>query len=187
MKRTSKGEYAWLSFCKKRETIRTIVYFGISGAIFLMGYLSAKTTANLLTVVAALGCLPASKSAVSMIMFLRATVCGSAMYESLCSCFGADFGYYHLYFTGCQKNHEIHHLYIKGSTVAAYSENPGIDQEAAKDHLLSMLRQAGVSQVSIKIFRDSEEYLARLRRMTLLEPDPAKDEKIRECFFAVTL
>ena len=55
----------------------TIGMFAISLAIFIMGYISTKTNANYLTVVAVLGCLPASKCAVSLIMFLKAKECSS--------------------------------------------------------------------------------------------------------------
>ena len=53
--------------------------FGISLAIYLAGYLTVHSNKNLLTIVAVLGCLPASKSAVSMIMFLRAKGCSEAL------------------------------------------------------------------------------------------------------------
>lgn len=44
--------------------------FGISIAVFLTGYLTTHTRNNLLTIVAILGCPPAARSAVGMIMLL---------------------------------------------------------------------------------------------------------------------
>ena len=70
MTKAKKGEYSYLSWRKKQEILKTTVLFGISAAIFVMGYFSTGSKNNLLTVVAVLGCLPASKSAVSMIMNL---------------------------------------------------------------------------------------------------------------------
>ena len=67
-----KGCFGYLSYKKKFSTIMTIGMFALSLAIYLMGYITTKSNANLLTVVAVLGCLPASKSAVSMIMYLKA-------------------------------------------------------------------------------------------------------------------
>ena len=75
MTRAKKGEYTYLSQRKKQEILKTIIMFGISAAVFLMGYLSAGSKNNLLTIAAVLGCLPASKSAVSMIMNLRVKGC----------------------------------------------------------------------------------------------------------------
>ena len=64
-----KGTEKYLDTQKKYELIRTLLYFGISASLFIGGYLQTKSKVNLLTVVAVLGCLPASKSAVSAIMF----------------------------------------------------------------------------------------------------------------------
>ena len=75
MTRAKKGEDTYLSQRKKQEILKTIIMFGISAAVFLMGCLSTGSKNNLLTIVAVLGCLPASKSAVSMIMNLRVKGC----------------------------------------------------------------------------------------------------------------
>ena len=65
------------------EILKTILYFGLSGAVFAAGYFTTGTKTNLLTIVAVLGCLPASKSMVSMIMYLRAGVCSKQCYEAV--------------------------------------------------------------------------------------------------------
>ena len=71
IQKISKGEPGYLKQQKKVVLIQTIVYFSISLAIFVIGYWSTKTKANLMSVVAVLGLLPASKSLVSLIMYLR--------------------------------------------------------------------------------------------------------------------
>lgn len=187
MKQPQKGEYEWLSARKRWEVIKTAAYFSLTAAIFITGWISTKTTANLLTIVAVLGCLPAGKSCVSMIMFLRITGCSHGLYSRIREAYGETFGYYHLYFTSYEKNYEIHHLYLKGGTVAAYSENQKIDPHAAGSHLLAMLRQAGISDVTVKVFTNEAEYLARLKEMTSLKPAGGKDERIRESLFNVSL
>ena len=52
---------------EKIEIIRTLAYFGIVIAILLLGYFQTGTKLNLLTVVAIVGCLPASKALVGVI------------------------------------------------------------------------------------------------------------------------
>ena len=66
-----KGTFNYLDTQRKYEIARTIIYFAISISIFLAGYITTGTRKNLLTVVAVLGMLPASKSLVSVIMFCR--------------------------------------------------------------------------------------------------------------------
>ena len=65
-----KGKKNYLDSQKKYEIIRTVIYFGISIALFAAGYITTGDR-NLLTIVAVLGCLPASKSLVGAIMYCK--------------------------------------------------------------------------------------------------------------------
>ena len=67
MKKIEKGVPGYLDYKKKIEIIRTVIYFGIVAAIFFLGYFQTHTRLNLLTVIAVLGCLPASKALVGVI------------------------------------------------------------------------------------------------------------------------
>ena len=62
MKKVEKGKPGYLNYKKKAEILRTVIYFAIVAAIFLLGYTQTHTRLNLMTVVAVLGCLPASQS-----------------------------------------------------------------------------------------------------------------------------
>ena len=66
-----KGTKGYLKSQNKYEIGRTCLYFAISLSLFLAGIIATGDKMNLLTIVAVLGCLPACKSAVTMIMFLR--------------------------------------------------------------------------------------------------------------------
>ena len=66
----TKGMSGYIRSQKKKRILITILLFGISIAVFLAGYLTTHTRNNLLTIVAILGCLPAARSAVSMILLL---------------------------------------------------------------------------------------------------------------------
>ena len=57
MKKVQKGDPGYLDHKKRIEIIRTIIYFGIVAAVFLLGYSQTHTRRNILTVVAILGCL----------------------------------------------------------------------------------------------------------------------------------
>ena len=61
-----KGTFGYLDTQKVYEIIRTVLFYSISIAIFVTGYVTTGTKKNLLTIVAVLGVLPASKSLVSV-------------------------------------------------------------------------------------------------------------------------
>ena len=58
MKKVEKGKPGYLNYKKKAEILRTVIYFAIVAAIFLLGYTQTHTRLNLMTVVAVLGCHP---------------------------------------------------------------------------------------------------------------------------------
>ena len=67
MKKCEKGTPGYLEYKKKVEIIRTVVYFLLVAAVYLLGYSQTHTNKNLLTVVAVVGCLPACKALVGVI------------------------------------------------------------------------------------------------------------------------
>ena len=79
MKKVNKGEFEYLAYMKKKQVIITIILFLVSISLYVAGYIATKTNANLLTIVAVLGLLPASKSFVEMIMYLRAHGCSETL------------------------------------------------------------------------------------------------------------
>lgn len=72
MKRAVKGNFGYIRAKRLSVLIKTAIFFGISLSLFAAGYITTGKKENLLTIVAVLGCLPACKSAVNFILFLRA-------------------------------------------------------------------------------------------------------------------
>lgn len=71
-KRIPKGEWGYFKSEKKRRMIITAVLFAVPLFIFFTSWIYFKTRMTIWTVVAVVGCLPACKSAVSLIMILNA-------------------------------------------------------------------------------------------------------------------
>ena len=187
MTRAKKGEYTYLSQRKKQEILKTIIMFGISAAVFLMGYLSTGSKNNLLTIVAVLGCLPASKSAVSMIMNLRVKGCSLRDAEEIQYRFGEGFGVYNLYFTSYQKNYEIHHLVVKGLSVMAFSADEKTQASAFEEHIKRILKQDGIQNYNVKLYKDLNKYITRLEQLIVLENEKAREENVLSILFSVSL
>ena len=76
-----KGEFGYPVYEKNIVILRTIIYFMISIAVFLLGYFSTGKKENLLTIVAVLGLLPSSKSLVSVIMYMRIAKFSERIYQ----------------------------------------------------------------------------------------------------------
>lgn len=161
----TKGCYGYLHRQKKKEIIRTILYFGLSAAIFAMGYLTTKTRANLLTIVAVLGCLPASKSMVSMIMYLRAGTCSKSCYQAVQKVAGDIPVLYDLYLTSYRNNFQISAAAVRSQNVCGYTEDKTCDLSAGEKHITKLLQQSGYGNLTVKLFDDLSRFTDRLMQM----------------------
>ena len=182
-----KGTRNYLKSQKKYEFLRTCLYFGISLSLFAAGYISTGTRLNLLTVVAVLGCLPASKSAVTMIMFLRFTGCSNQDADLIEAHSAGLSCLYDMAFTSYRQNFNIAHLAVKGNTVCGYACEGGLDEQAFYKHIEDILKLEGLTGVSVKIFRDLNKYTGRLDQMQKLETHEAGTSKIIAALKSVAL
>lgn len=165
--KTVKGQYGYLKKQKLKTTILTILMFGVSLSLLLAGIKSTGSKKNLLTVVAILGCLPASKSAVSMIMFLKAKGCSEALKQKLEACSVSVTQLYDLIFTSYEKNYQVSHMVVTGHIVCGYSEDAKCETGACEKHLDQLLKRGGVKGVTVKIYKDLEQYLEGIHNLSV--------------------
>lgn len=183
----TKGSYGYLPYKKKMSAIMTFGMFALSLAIFIMGYITTKTNANLLTVVAVLGCLPASKSAVSMIMYLKAKGATEEDKTVIEEVKGNLFGYYDLYFTGYQKNFPTNHLVVTQNSIIAYSSNEKITEKEFNEHIKDLLNKERIQDITVKLFTDRSKYINRLKELNQSEANTTVRKDIVNMLFNVSL
>lgn len=187
-KRVPKGSYGYIDYQKKFSIIRTIIFFAISLAIYGIGYYSTGSSKNLLTVVAVLGCLPACKSMVNVVMFLRASGCSNLAWEKISQYDDKLIGFYDMYFTSYQQNFAISHMVLKGNMVCAYTESEKCDCSAGEKHIEQLLKQDGYKNITVKIFDNQDKYVDRLGQLEILELEDDKElDNMIRMFYSVTL
>ncbi|MCR4791931.1 MAG: hypothetical protein K5871_04225 [Lachnospiraceae bacterium] len=155
-----KGSFMYLDTQAKYEIARTILYFAVSFGIFFAGFFATGTRINLLTVVAVLGMLPASKSLVSAIMFLRYKSCTEKFDENLPD--NSILNAYDMVFTSEKINYPILHLCVSDTCVIGYTEKKDFKENLFKDHISSILSAERIGRVTIKIFTDKKAYISRI-------------------------
>lgn len=187
MKKIKKGEPTYLEHKKRLEVLKTLLLFGISAAVFLIGYLTTDTKNNLLTIVAVLGCMPASKSAVSMIMNLKIRGISAKDAKQICAKYGDTFGFYNFYFTSYQKNYEIHHLVVGAKSIIAYSRDPKTEASDFENHLKTILKQSGISGFKVKLYTDLSKYIERVDQLVLKEEEKTGEDTVISTLFSVSL
>ncbi|MGN0402129.1 MAG: hypothetical protein ACI4HQ_07710 [Acetatifactor sp.] len=183
----AKGTENYLNIQKKYELARTVLMFGISLSLFAAGFLQTGTRLNLLTVVAVLGCLPASRSLVNTIMFLRYK---SGSSDTLTEIKKHTDGLQVLFdcvFTSYQKNYQVCHMAICGNTVCGYTEDKEFDENGFNKHIGNILKTDGHNETTVKIFKELSKYCERLEQLKKLEESPAKTEAVINTIKSVIL
>ncbi|MDE5589917.1 MAG: hypothetical protein K2J60_12390 [Acetatifactor sp.] len=183
----AKGTENYLNTQKKYEIIRTLLYFGIYDALFIEVSFQTKSLLNLLTVVAVLGCLPASKSAVSAIMFLRFKSCAPQHTEKIKEHSAGLAELFDCVFTSYKKNFKVSHLAVRGNTVCGFSEDEGFQENDFYTHINHILKMDGHKETTVKIFVSLPKYLERLEQMKGLEEEPSRTQAVIETLKSVML
>lgn len=171
-----KGCYGYIRNRKAVTALRTLLYFAVSIGLYVMGYVTTGSNRNLLTIVAILGCLPACKSMVNFILFLRAEGCSEELHSQVCAYDGRLTVFYDMYFTSYQKNFSVSHMVLKGNMLCGITENPKCDCKATEEHLEQMLKQEGIKNMTVKVFSQDSRYIDRLSQLTDLSIDEHKSQ-----------
>lgn len=182
-----KGTRNYLNSQKRYEIARTILYFGMSISLFISGWILVKTKVNLLTIVAVLGCLPASKSAVDMIMYLRYHSCSPVTADEIELHSHGLKMLYDMVFTSYEKNFQVSHLVVKGNTLCGYTQAGQFDEKAFNKHITGVLRTDGFKDIKVKIFTDLKKYTDRLDQLKSLETDETNTQGILNTLKSVSL
>lgn len=172
----NKGEYDYPAYEKKRVILRTIIYFAISLAVFILGYLSTKTKENLLTIVAVLGLLPSCKSLVSVIMYLRIPKFSQKIYKEIAKHTGTVKVIYSMYLTSYKLNFPINCFAVRGGNLIGYTEFDSCDTQACEKHIKDILNQNAIKGITVKIFKEQHKFMDRLSQLEALEYGTKEDE-----------
>lgn len=160
MKKCEKGTPGYLREKLKLEILRTVIYFMIVAAVFLLGYSQTHSKKNLLTVVAVVGCLPACKALVGvMIRFpyrtvepaLAEEVAGKSLHLTVI---------YDLVITSTEKIMPVDCIAVSGDKVFGYASNKKTELKPAASFIRKILQQNGMDGVSVKLFDEFKPFIA---------------------------
>ena len=181
------GDYEYYNWKRNREIIKTVAYFGISLALLAAGYIATGTKANLLTVVAVLGLLPASKSMVGMIMYMRYHGCGKEHYEALKETLDKFNHAYGLVFTSYKKTYEVAGCIVKNGYVYGYLTNHQDMHEDLESHIEGIAKRNG-HQITIAMYTKMDEFIERLNQIADKKTENEEsDAKIMELLHQISL
>ncbi len=177
-----KGEYGYLNYQKIIEIIKTIILFSASIGIYILGYVTMQTNKNLWTVIAILGVLPASKSAVNMIMFLRFGSIKKETYEKYCDAKGSLPALFETVLTTTEKAYFVPLIVCVDNTLCAFCKKEDKEIKKLEKYIRDTLEKSGSEHITVKVFSDENVYLKRVCEMK--ENFPAQTDQSAEDIFS---
>lgn len=200
-KKVKKGEYGYFSSEKKKQALITAILFAVPLFIFVTAWMYFKSRMTVWTVITTVGCLPACKSAVTLIMFLLRKPMRRDLYETIAAHEGNLTMCYEMYMTFYQKSGYLDAFAICGNQVVGYTSDDKVDTVYLEQEAQKIIRKNGY-KVNVKILKDLRPYLERLDSMnehmdSLREgirfrpdenyPDLSREELIKHTILAICL
>lgn len=200
-KSAKKGEFGYIAAEKKRKLILTAILFAVPLLIFFTALIYFKTRLTIWTVIAVVGCLPACKMMVNLIMLFRSPSMKPSVYDQIQEHCGDLVMSYEMYMTFYEKSAFIDAFAICGNLVVGYSSDPKIDGAFMETEAQKILKGNGY-RATVKIFKDLKPFLERLdsmneHRESLEEgikfrpderyPELSRNELIRHTILAICL
>ncbi len=172
-----KGDAGYISQQKRKVIIKTVLEFGIVIALLLLGIWQTGDRLNLLTVIAILGCLPASKALVELIMIVphrsilkeRSDEIQRKGNHLTCA--------FDMVFTSEKKIMPVESVVISNHTVCGYTSNSKVDTNEVSAHVKKYLNANKWNKVSVKIFDNYMNYLKRIEDMNAIADIENKEIK----------
>lgn len=159
-----KGEFGYIAAEKKRKLLLTAILFAVPLFIFFTALIYFKTRMTIWTVITVVGCLPACKMLVNLIMLFRSPSLDPETYQKIAAHTGELVMSYEMYMTFYEKSAFIDAFAICGNLVVGYSSDPKIDTAFMEAEAQKILKGNGY-RTTVKIFTDLKPFLDRLDTM----------------------
>lgn len=176
----NKGNAGYIEKRKKTAIIKVVLEFGIVIALLILGYWQTKTRLNMLTMVAVLGCLPASKALVELIMIFPHHSVKKEMADEIENKAELLTTAYDLVLTSEKNIMPIDCVVISDNTICGYTSSEKTDTAFAAKHIKQILYANQFTKVSVKIFDSYTAFVSRVEGMHNIAAVEKADHKKKE-------
>lgn len=176
----NKGDAGYINSRKKRVILKTVLEFAIVAALVALGYWQTGTKLNMLTLVAVLGCLPASKALVEVITIFPFKSINKDVAEEIAQKANLLTVSFDMVLTTNDKIMQIDSVVISNNTICGYTASEKVDTAFAAKHMKQMMYNNRFTDVSVKIFDNYTQFLTRAEGMNNIAAIDKNDTKKHE-------
>ncbi len=188
--RTEKGCAGYIQNQQRIRTIRTVILFAVVFAVFGTGmFLNNGDRRNIFSIIAAVLCIPAAMSAVSMIMMLIRKPVASSFAESVRKQAGDACVLMELYVTTTDQGLYIHAAVIRDDQMAAYAPDSRSASvfAACSSYIRKALNQV-CGPVDVFITGNLEEFQSKVSELASEKTEyPELQDEIAQTLLSLSL
>lgn len=175
-----KGRPGYIKARKLNYLVWAVSEFAVVTVLVILGYLKTGSKLNLFTVIAVVGCLPASKMLVEFITMAPHKSIEPEKYTEIEEKAGLITRIYDTVITGNGKVMPVDAFVISGRTICGYAGSPKADGAETARYIKEMLQDNHVDKVTVKIFCDYVAFLSRAEGMNNIATVENSGERNRE-------
>ena len=187
-----KGQPGYLKAERNKLLAQTLIEFVIVVVLLIVGYVQTGTKLNLFTLVAVLGCLPASKVLVELITIFPYKTIDADKAAEIKEKTPLLTTAYDMVLTSREKIMPVDAIVISGGTICGYSKSKKVKPEETASYIKKMLQENRFDKVTVKIFPDYVAFLSRAEGMNSIaeierEDTRKKEKKIRQIILSLSM
>ena len=195
-----KGTAGYIRRSQLQRGLITLILFALPIGLYLIGLHVTKSNKNLFTVIAILGCLPACRQAVGLIMMLMHRPITQEVRKRTAQAAGNLVGAQELVVTAYEHTTPVNALVVCGDEVVCYTPDEKTDTAYLEKHITKILSANRFTDMNVKVFKDLKLYCQRVdqlrkhpekyRRQTAAgtaDENRAREEEILSILLAISL
>lgn len=183
-----KGQAGYLTAQRKKLGYQTLIRFGVVILILAAGYIKTHTRLNIFTVVAALGCLPASKMLVEFITIFPYKTIDKKIADEISEKSSLLTTAYDLVITSREKIMPINAIVISNHTVFGYAKNPKTNPDEAAAYIKKVLSENKYPKTTVKVFSEYVPFLSRAEGLNnMIEVSHLADRELEQSIRQIIL
>lgn len=163
-----KGGYGYIKRLRKRTALISILFIVLSVVIFVVGFITTKTRRNYLSIVSAIGMLPAAKFLVLFLITFKIRPLSLDKYRKISNTLKLDNILFDLLYTSHELNIAINACYYaKNNILNIYTSDSKLDKRKAIDIIIAdynFINLDNKIKWKIQIYKDFERFILEMNK-----------------------
>lgn len=175
-----KGDIGYFDNLKKRDLIKCTLQWVLVIVFLVVGFIVFGTKLNILTLVAVLGCLPASKATVGVIVKWPIKSIETTLANQVEANSDNMTVSYDVVLTSKEKIMPLKCVAISNNTVYGYSTNEKVGPEETANYMKNFFLQNDCGRVNVKVFKEFVPFISRVEGLNNIAAVEQADNKDKE-------